>query len=159
MFHIVLVHPQIPPNTGTIGRLCVNTAAKLHIVKPIGFDLSQKALRRAGLDYWKRLDPTVWESLDAFLEVHGKERERFFFATTKSERPYFDVSFQKGDYLFFGSETEGLPPGVMALNPQHKITIPMAPKGRSLNLSVAVGIILYEAIRQNYHEGFFETKS
>jgi len=156
MFHVVLVHPQIPPNTGTIGRLCVNTDTQLHIIKPIGFDLSEKAVRRAGLDYWKQLDPQVWESLEDFLSVHT-DHSRFFFATTKTDRPYFDVRFKPGDYLFFGSETEGLPTSLMELNPAHKITIPMSPRGRSLNLSVAVGIVLYEAIRQNYREGFWES--
>ncbi len=150
MFEIVLVHPQIPQNTGSIGRICVNTDSRLHIVKPIGFDMSEKALRRAGLDYWKLLDVTVWESLEAFLEVHGEYSERFFFATTKTDKPYFQASFHKGDYLFFGSETQGLPQELMAQNPSHMITIPMGKNGRSLNLSVAVGIVLYDAIRQNY---------
>ncbi len=150
MFNIVLVHPQIPQNTGSIGRICVNTDSRLHIVKPIGFDMSEKALRRAGLDYWKLLDVTVWESLEDFLHEHAKNVDRFFFATTKTDKPYFQAAFQPGDYLFFGSETKGLPPELMALKPQHMITIPMSKNGRSLNLSVAVGIVLYDAIRQNF---------
>ena len=150
MFNIVLVHPQIPQNIGSIGRICVNTDSKLHIVKPIGFDMSEKALRRAGLDYWKLLDVTVWESLDDFLNVYGDQKERFFFATTKTKRPYFECAFQPGDFLFFGSETKGLPAELMALNEAHMLTIPMSKNGRSLNLSVAVGIVLYDAIRQNF---------
>jgi len=89
MFNIVLVHPQIPQNTGSIGRICVNTDSRLHIVKPIGFDMSEKALRRAGLDYWKLLDVTVWESLDDFLKTYEKDKDRFFFSTTKTDKPYF----------------------------------------------------------------------
>lgn len=150
MFNIVLVHPQIPQNTGSIGRICVNTDSRLHIVKPIGFDMGEKALRRAGLDYWKLLDVTVWESLDDFLERYGDQQERFFFSTTKSDKPYFEAHFQPGDFLFFGSETKGLPAELMARNPDHMVTIPMGRNGRSLNLSVAVGIVLYDAIRQNF---------
>ncbi len=152
MFNIVLVHPQIPQNTGSIGRICVNTDSRLHIVKPIGFDMSEKALRRAGLDYWKLLDVTVWESLEEFLAVHEKNIDRFFFATTKTDKPYFHASFQKGDYLIFGSETKGLPAELTAKKLQNSITIPMTKNGRSLNLSVAVGIVLYDAIRQNFDE-------
>ena len=150
MFNIVLVHPQIPQNTGSIGRICVNTDSRLHIIKPIGFDMSEKALRRAGLDYWKLLDVTVWESLEDFLALYEKNIDRFFFATTKTDKPYFEASFEKGDYLFFGSETKGLPPELMAKKAENMITIPMGKNGRSLNLSVAVGIVLYDAIRQNF---------
>ena len=149
MFNIVLVNPQIPQNTGTIGRLCVNTNATLHIIKPIGFDLSQKAVRRAGLDYWKLLDLKVWESLEEFLTHHKDKKDRFFFATTKSDKPYFQAEYKKGDFLFFGSETAGIPEEFMRENEQNMITIPMGKNGRSLNLAISVGIILYEAIRQN----------
>ncbi len=156
MFHVVLVHPQIPPNTGTIGRLCVNTDTRLHIIEPIGFDLSEKAVRRAGLDYWNALDLKVWGSLDAFLQEHH-DFDRFHFATTKSDTPYFRARYEEGDYLLFGSETQGLPEALMQRAPHRCVTIPMGPKGRSLNLSISVGIILYEAIRQNYTEGYFES--
>ena len=148
MFNIVLVNPQIPQNTGTIGRVCVNTNSKLHIIKPIGFDLSEKAVRRAGLDYWKLLDLTVWESLDKFLEAHKDRQDRFFYSTTKTDKRYFEVEFQKGDFLFFGSETAGIPESFMRKNEKNMITIPMGENGRSLNLSVSVGIVLYDAIRQ-----------
>ncbi len=149
MFNIVLVNPQIPQNTGTIGRLCVNTNSTLHIIKPIGFDLSQKAVRRAGLDYWKLLDLKVWENIEEFLTYHKNKIDRFFFATTKSDKPYFKAKFQKGDYLLFGSETAGIPQEFMKINKKNMITIPMGKNGRSLNLAISVGIILYEAIRQN----------
>lgn len=149
MFNIVLVTPQIPNNTGAIGRLCVNTASTLHLIKPLGFDISEKALRRAGMDYWHKLDLKVWESTEEFFDAHPI-RERFFFATTKTERNYFDVAFQEGDYLFFGSETSGLPTELLSAYSDQTITIPMAREGRSLNLAISTGIILYDAIRQNF---------
>jgi len=150
MFNIVLVHPQIPQNTGSIGRICVNTDTKLHIVKPIGFDLSEKAVRRAGLDYWKLLDLSVWESLEEFYEENKKYKKRFFYATTKTDTPYFNKEFKDGDFLFFGSETKGIPIEFMRKNWKNAMTIPMGKNGRSLNLSVSVGIVLYEAIKQNF---------
>ncbi|SMC09469.1 tRNA (cytidine(34)-2'-O)-methyltransferase [Nitratiruptor tergarcus] len=150
MFNVVLVHPQIPPNTGNIGRLCVNTGAKLHLIKPLGFDISEKSLKRAGLDYWHKLDFTVWESLDAFVEE--VPLQRCYFATTKATKPYFEAQFKPGDYLLFGSETKGLPMDLMQSNWQNAITIPMTKEGRSLNLAVSVGVVLYEAIRQNFEE-------
>jgi len=152
MFNIVLVTPNIPQNTGAIGRICVNSDATLHLIKPLSFDISQKALRRAGLDYWKFLDLKVWESLEEFLKENLFHKDRFFFSTTKSSKPYFQARFQKGDFIFFGSETEGLSLDLMELNPQNKITIPMGKNGRSLNLAVSVGIVLYEAIRQNFED-------
>ncbi len=154
MFNIVLVHPQIPQNTGSIGRICVNTDSRLHIIKPIGFDLNEKAVRRAGLDYWKLLDLKIWESLEEFYEANKKYEDRFFYATTKSNIPYFKKDFKKGDFLFFGSETAGIPVEFMQKNWNNTMTIPMGKNGRSLNLSVSVGIVLYEAIRQNYNHLF-----
>lgn len=150
MFNIVLVNPQIPQNTGSIGRICVNTDSTLHIIKPISFDLSEKAVRRAGMDYWKLLDLRVWENLDEFMEIYGEKSDRFFFATTKTDKPYFKASFQKDDFLFFGSESKGIPMEFMEQKKENMITIPMGENGRSLNLSVAVGIVLYDAIRQNF---------
>lgn len=150
MFHIVLVHPQIPNNTGAIGRLCVNTGSSLHLIKPIGFDIDEKAVRRAGLDYWHKIDLHVWESIDDFLEAHPV-RDRFFFATTKTDRPYFEVAFQEGDYLFFGSETAGIPSEILEAHPNQTMTIPMTKEGRSLNLAISSGIIVYEAIKQNFN--------
>jgi tRNA (cytidine/uridine-2'-O-)-methyltransferase len=152
MFNIVLVEPQIPPNTGTIGRLCVNLGATLHLVKPLGFDIDDKAVTRAGLDYWKELDLVIWESFDDFLNVHPIEKSTHL-ATTKTDKLYFNASFKKGDYILFGSETKGLREDVLLDNATQCITIPMGGKGRSLNLGIAVGIVTYEALRQNY-DGF-----
>ncbi|KIM07425.1 MAG: RNA methyltransferase [Sulfurovum sp. PC08-66] len=152
MFNIVLVEPMIPQNTGTIGRLCVNLGATLHLVKPLGFDISQKAVRRAGLDYWHKLDLVVWESFEDFLEAHPVDN-RIHLATTKTDNLYFDATFYKGDYLLFGSESKGLDEKVLQNHPDRCLTIPMGGEGRSLNLSVSVGIVAYEALRQNY-EGF-----
>ena len=111
MFNVVLFNPQIPPNTGNIGRLCVNAGAKLHIVKPIGFDISEKAVKRAGLDYWDKLDLTIWESTEEFLK--NVDTSRCFFATTKTKTPYFQKEFKKGDYLIFGSETKGIDENIL----------------------------------------------
>jgi tRNA (cytidine/uridine-2'-O-)-methyltransferase len=152
MFNIVLVEPQIPPNTGTIGRLCVNLGATLHLVKPLGFDIDDKAVKRAGLDYWKELDLVVWENFDAFLQQHPIDTNTYM-ATTKTDNLYFSAPFKKGDYILFGSETKGIDEKVLLANPEQCITIPMGEKGRSLNLGISVGIVIYEALRQNY-DGF-----
>lgn len=152
MFNIVLLNPQIPQNTGSIGRICVNTNSSLHLIKPMCFELDDKMIKRAGLDYWSLLDLHVYENLDEFLSLHEKNIDRFFFATTKSKKPYFDAKFKKGDYLFFGGESTGLPMEFMQKNWENAITIPFGQNGRSLNQSVAVGIVLYDAIRQNYEE-------
>ncbi len=152
MFNIVLVSPQIPQNTGSIGRMCVNTDTKLHIIKPTVFSLDEKAVKRAGLDYWGKLEPIIWESLDEFLEANKAFTDRFFFATTKSEKPYFEAKFQKGDFIFLGGESTGLPMELMKLKWENAITIPMSKNGRSLNQATSAGIVLYEAIKQNYEE-------
>jgi tRNA (cytidine/uridine-2'-O-)-methyltransferase len=152
VFNIVLVNPQIPPNTGTIGRLCVNLGATLHLIKPLGFDIDDKAVKRAGLDYWHKLDLVVWESFEEFLEAHPVG-ENTHLATTKTQNLYFDANFKKGDYILFGSETKGIDERVLLDNPDRCITIPMGSEGRSLNLGVSVGIVTYEALRQNY-DGF-----
>jgi len=152
LFNIVLVHPQIPQNTGAIGRVCVNTDCKLHIIKPTCFEINDKNVKRAGLDYWNLLDLTVWESLEEFMKSHEPHIDRFFFATTKTKKTYFKFKFQKGDYLFFGGESTGLPMEFMEKKWENAMTIPMGKNGRSLNLSIAVGIILYDAIRQNFSD-------
>jgi len=148
MFHIVLVEPKIAPNTGTIGRLCVNIGASLHLVEPLGFEITDTRLKRAGLDYWHRLAPTVWPSLDDFLAEHG--HERLWLSTTKTARPWFEADYRPGDWLLFGSETQGLPETLRKRYEQRCITLPMTPEGRSLNLSIAVGVVAYEGIRQNF---------
>ena len=153
MFNLVLVNPQIPNNTGAIGRLCVNAGATLHIIKPIGFDIDEKAVRRAGLDYWEKLDKHVWESIDEFFEKNDITNNAYF-ATTKTEKPYFEAEFKKGDYIFFGSETAGIPEDILNKFKEQNITIPMTKDGRSLNLAISTGIVLYDAIRQNYE--YFE---
>src|SRR5437588_815417 len=148
MFNVVLVEPEIPPNTGNVGRLCLATKSTLHLVKPLGFSLEDRQLKRAGLDYWDDVDLKVWESLDA-LKSAKRQDDRHFFVTTKSKRAYWDAQFRPGDYLFFGRETKGLPENLLATNEAHCITIPMAGT-RSLNLATAVGIVLFEAVRQQH---------
>lgn len=150
MFNIVLISPQIPWNTGAVGRVCVNSGSKLHLIKPFGFKIDDKSVKRAGLDYWNRLNPTIWENFDEFLQANYKQVDRFFFATTKTDKPYFEVQFQKGDFLFFGSETEGISEKILDKYKNNNITIPMSKEGRSLNLAISVSIILYKAIEQNF---------
>jgi len=149
MFNLVLVNPQIPNNTGAIGRLCVNAGASLHLIKPIGFDIDEKAVRRAGLDYWDKLDLHVWESIDDFFEKNDITNNAYF-ATTKTDKPYFEAKFKENDFIFFGSETAGIPENILSEFKEQNITIPMTPEGRSLNLAISTGIVLYDAIRQNY---------
>jgi tRNA (cytidine/uridine-2'-O-)-methyltransferase len=147
MFHVVLIEPEIPPNTGNIGRLCLGTGAHLHLVKPLGFSIDDRTLKRAGLDYWKDVQVTIWESFSALQSAQPPDA-RTFFLTTKADRPYWDEEFRDGDYLVFGRETKGLPEPLLAQNHDALLTIPMAGTTRSLNLATAVGIVLYEAVRQ-----------
>ncbi|HYR22116.1 MAG TPA: tRNA (cytidine(34)-2'-O)-methyltransferase [Chthoniobacterales bacterium] len=148
MFNVVLVEPEIPPNTGNVGRLCLATKSTLHLVKPLGFSLEDRQLKRAGLDYWEEVDLKVWESLPALLKAKQSD-DRCFFVTTKTKRPYWDVQFQAGDFLVFGRETKGLPDSLLSRNESDCITIPMLGT-RSLNLATAVGIVLFEAVRQQH---------
>ncbi|HVF70105.1 MAG TPA: tRNA (cytidine(34)-2'-O)-methyltransferase [Chthoniobacterales bacterium] len=149
MFNVVLVEPEIPPNTGNIGRLCLATGASLHLVKPLGFSIDDRELKRAGLDYWKEVDVRLWDSFEQLRVAHGLAR--FFFLTTKSERAYYDVEFRPGDFLVFGRETKGLPESFLKAHSEDLLTIPM--KGtRSLNLATAVAIVLFEAVRQQHHK-------
>lgn len=146
MLHVVLIEPEIPPNTGNIARLCLAAGARLHLVGPLGFSLDEKELRRAGMDYWEKCDVRVWSS---FRELIGQEGvERFFLLTTKAERPYWDERFQDGDYLVFGRESRGLPESLLRENEAACLTIPMVSGARSLNLATAAGIVLFEAVRQ-----------
>ncbi len=146
MFNVVLVEPEIPPNTGNIGRLCLATRSTLHLVKPLGFSLGNRELRRAGLDYWEEVRLQLWDSFDALRRAQPA-RTRYFFLTTKSRCPYHEVRFQKQDFLVFGRETKGLPEDLLAANVENCITIPMHGT-RSLNLATAVAIVLFEAVRQ-----------
>ena len=147
MFNVVLIEPEIPPNTGNIGRLCLATRSTLHLVQPLGFDIDDRQLQRAGLDYWKEVAVRLWPS---FAELRNAQPvdTRYFFLTTKTSRAYYAESFEPGDFLVFGRETKGLPEPLLAANRERLLTIPMAGT-RSLNLATAVAIVLFEAVRQN----------
>ena len=145
--NIVLHEPEIPHNTGTIARTCVLTNSRLHLIKPFGFDLSDKHLKRAGLDYWKYLDLTIYENLDDFFEKN--KDANFYLATTKTKNIYSDVKFKDGDFIFFGKETAGLPEDLINKYSDRAIRIPMIKDlKRSLNLANSCTVILYEALRQ-----------
>jgi tRNA (cytidine/uridine-2'-O-)-methyltransferase len=146
VFNVVLIEPEIPPNTGNIGRLCLATRSTLHLVKPLGFSLDDRELKRAGLDYWNEVDVHIWDSFEELQRAQGAAA-RYFFLTTKIKRPYYEVRFQKDDFLVFGRETKGLPEDLLAANLDNCITIPMHGT-RSLNLATAVAIVLFEAVRQ-----------
>jgi tRNA (cytidine/uridine-2'-O-)-methyltransferase len=146
VFNVVLVEPEIPPNTGNVGRLCLATESTLHLVKPLGFSLEDRQLKRAGLDYWEDVDVKIWDSLDGLIKAK-QSGERCFFVTTKTKRAYWDARFRPGDFLIFGRETKGLPDGLLEANTDSCITIPMH-RTRSLNLATAVAIVLFEAVRQ-----------
>jgi tRNA (cytidine/uridine-2'-O-)-methyltransferase len=142
--HLVLVEPQIPPNTGNVARLCAATGCALHLVAPLGFSIDDRELKRAGLDYWHALDVTVHDSLDAALERLGS---RAWFLSTRGIRRYDEPSFAFGDALVFGKETAGLPPALLAAHAERTLHIPMREGAvRSLNLSTAVGIVAYAAL-------------
>ncbi len=146
-FNIVLVEPEIPPNTGSIARLCGATDSALHLVHPLGFSTDDKHLKRAGLDYWPHVNIQHWPDFATFLSIQD-ERQLFFF-TTKTDRPYYRASFTPGDFLIFGRETMGLPEETLALYSDCCYTLPMSnPHIRSLNLAMSTGIVLYEALRQ-----------
>lgn len=148
MFNVVLVSPEIPHNTGAAGRLCLATGSCLHLVGPLGFSLDDRKIKRAGLDYWSEVDLRIWESWQDFNDSLT-EQSRLFYLTTKSDKPYWEAEFEKGDYLVFGSETRGLPESLLEKNPKNCLTIPMRENTtRSLNLATSVGIVLYEASRQ-----------
>ncbi len=147
MFHIVLLEPEIPHNAGAAGRLALATDSTLHLVKPLGFSLDDKHVKRTGLDYWQDVKLRVWESLGE-LQAAADPGARFWFLSTKATATPWDADFQQGDYLVFGRETKGLPEELVRNAGQHALRIPMAPGGtRSLNLSTAVAIVLYEAVR------------
>lgn len=154
-FHIVLVEPEIPQNTGNIARTCAATGASLHLVKPLGFAVDDKSLKRAGLDYWDKLEIYYYENLADFLEKHGGDP--LFFLTTKGPRTYAEQRYPDGSYLVFGRETAGLPETLLRAHPDACLRIPMRDTLRSLNLSNAAAIVLYEALRQWEFEGLRET--
>lgn len=145
--NIVLFEPEIPANTGNIGRTCVATGAKLHLIKPLGFSLDEKAIRRSGLDYWKDLDVTVYENYEDFLAKNPNAK--IYMATTKARHVYTEVSYEPDCYIMFGKESAGIPEEILLQNKETAIRIPMIGDIRSLNLSNSVAIVLYEALRQN----------
>lgn len=145
-FHVVLVEPEIPPNTGNIARLCLAAGAVLHLVEPLGFSIDEKTLRRAGMDYWELCDVRTWKNFDHFRSESGLER--LHFLTTKARKPYWEARFCDGDGLVFGRESRGLPESLLEANAGACLKIPMAPEARSLNLATSAGIVLYEAVRQ-----------
>ena len=152
MLKIVLYEPEIPPNTGNIIRLCANTGCSLHLIEPLGFDLDDKKMRRAGLDYREFADVQLYPDFAAFLLAHGQAR--VFGVSTRGSKGYHDVDYQRGDALLFGPETRGLPDSVLEqLGRERVLRIPMLADSRSLNLSNAVALIAYEGLRQSGFEG------
>lgn len=146
MLNIVLYEPEIPPNTGNIGRLCHAAGLRLHLIEPLGFSLDEKSLRRAGLDYWHELEVETWASFEEW-QAQFSTSSTTWYLTTKTENVYWDQEFTEGDSLVFGPETRGLPESLLQENDDHCLTIPQK-HGRSLNLATSVGIVAYEALRQ-----------
>lgn len=150
--NIILHEPEIPLNTGNIGRTCVATGTKLHLIKPLGFDTDDKAIKRAGLDYWKEIDITYYEDFEDFLSKNPNAK--IYMATTKARKTYADVEYEKDCFIMFGKESAGIPEEILLNYKENCIRIPMLEKYRSLNLSNSVAIILYEALRQNNFDHF-----
>ena len=156
--HIVLVEPEIPQNTGNIARTCAIIGAKLHLVKPLGFEISDKYLKRAGLDYWDKLEMEVHESFEEFLKKYNPQNYNMFFVTTKGKHCYTDVEYPKFNEVFmlFGKETKGLPEDILKKYLSNTVRIPMRENFRSLNLSNSVAIVAYEMLRQNQFKNLQE---
>jgi tRNA (cytidine/uridine-2'-O-)-methyltransferase len=150
MFNIVLVEPEIPQNTGNIVRTCAATGCKLHLVKPLGFEVSDKYLKRAGLDYWHFVEITYWDSFEDLQKAN--EGATFYYFTTKGRKRHSDAHFCEGDFLVFGKETKGLPEELLIKHPDDCLRIPMIDETRSLNLSNSVAIAVYEGLRQHDYE-------
>lgn len=155
MVNLVLVEPEIPMNTGNIARTCAATRSRLHLVRPLGFDISDRAVKRAGLDYWSMVDITVYDSLEEFLRRHGEEE--LWLATTKAPRAYTEAAFSDGCYLLFGKETAGLPRWLREQYRDRCIRIPMRQDARSLNLANSAAVLCYEALRQQGFPGLTGT--
>jgi len=149
--HIILHQPEIPANTGNIGRTCVATGTTLHLIEPLGFHLDEKSIKRAGMDYWEKLNVIRYMNFQAFQESHAEAK--IWYATTKAKRLYTEAVFGKDDYIMFGKESAGIPEELLVEHEETCIRIPMLTEIRSLNLSNAVAIVLYEALRQNGFEG------
>ena len=154
MLNIVLVEPEIPMNTGNIARTCAATRSRLHLIKPLGFDISEKAVRRAGLDYWHMVDVQVYENLEDFFQKN--DVRQLWCLSTKARRCYTEASFADGCYLLFGKETKGLPEDFLAQHYEETVRIPMRAEARSLNLSNAVAITVFEALRQLEFPGLID---
>ena len=154
MFHIVLVEPEIPQNAGNIARTCAATGTALHMIRPLGFEVSDKYLKRAGLDYWNLVSVSYYDSFEELKERFPNAR--FFFFTTKARRRHSDVAFKDGDFLVFGKETKGLPEELLLQHEETCLRIPMRGEARSLNLSNSVAVALYEALRQTDFAGLQE---
>ena len=154
MFNIVLVEPEIPQNTGNIARTCAATGCTLHLIKPLGFEISDKYLKRAGLDYWQYVDVKIWENIDELFATYPGGN--FYFFTTKGRHRHDQANFKKGDFLVFGKETKGLPEELLIEHEETCVRIPMLGDLRSLNLSNSVAIAVYEGLRQNDFDGFNE---
>ena len=154
MFHVVLVEPEIPPNTGNVIRLCANTGAQLHLIEPLGFPLDDAKMRRAGLDYHDYATMKVHKNWEAFLASEQLATSRMFAMTTHGSSPFADCAFQPGDVFVFGAESRGLDPALReSFPPAQRIRLPMMPGNRSLNLSNTVAVVVYEAWRQNGYAG------
>ena len=147
MLNIVLFEPEIPANTGNIGRTCVATNTRLHLIEPLGFSLEEKQLKRAGMDYWKDLDVTTYTCWDDFCQKNPDAK--LYFATTKARHVYSEVNYESDCYIMFGKESAGIPEEILKDHPDTCVRIPMVGETRSLNLSNSVAIVLYEALRQN----------
>jgi tRNA (cytidine/uridine-2'-O-)-methyltransferase len=145
-FHIVLVEPEIPPNTGNIARLCGATGTVLHLVGKLGFSTDDRYLKRAGLDYWSEVDIHYWTDLETLQEAYPEGR--FVYTSKKAGKSYLTMEFQAGDFIVFGKETKGLPDALIEAHPETAVRIPIIGRVRSLNLSTSAGIVLYEALRQ-----------
>ncbi len=157
MLNIVLVEPEIPQNCGNIARTCAATGSRLHLIRPLGFDISEKAVRRAGLDYWSLVQVQDYENLESFFAIHPSAKADLWLATTKAPRAYDEVSFSANCWLFFGKETAGLPQDFRNAYYERCIRLPMRAEARSLNLSNSVAILTYEALRQNGFPGLCGT--
>ncbi|MGN0515122.1 MAG: tRNA (uridine(34)/cytosine(34)/5-carboxymethylaminomethyluridine(34)-2'-O)-methyltransferase TrmL [Lachnospiraceae bacterium] len=150
MLNIVLLEPEMPANTGNIGRTCVATNTRLHLIEPLGFHINDKMLKRAGLDYWDKLDVTVYDNYEDFLQRNPGAK--IYMATTKAPKPYTHVHYEPDCYIMFGKESAGIPENILLENQETCVRIPMVGDIRSLNLSNSVAIVLYEALRQNNFE-------
>ena len=151
MLNIVLLEPEIPANTGNIGRTCVAAGARLHLIEPLGFSLSEKALKRAGMDYWKSLDVTTYIDYQDFLDRNPGAK--IYMATTKAQKVYTEAAYEPDCYIMFGKESAGIPEEILVQNRENCVRIPMIGDIRSLNLGNSAAIILYEALRQNGFKG------